>query len=70
MAAVLPLPQAHKIAAPKVLSAEDIAARRRSIISRYGSADELRARRNLIGLSLDERIALSKLADLDYLSGD
>ena len=33
------------------------------------SADELRAKRNLVGLSLDERIALSELADLDYLSG-
>ena len=35
IAAVLPLPKAHKIAAPKVLSAEDIAARKRSIVSRY-----------------------------------
>lgn len=69
MTMVEPLAGAHRVGAPVYLSAEDIAAERASIESRYGDRDHLVFLRNLIGLSLEQSRALQRLEDLDFLGG-
>lgn len=67
MTAVLPAPKAHKVGDPVMLTGEQIKQRRHKIEQRYGSAEELRRTRAIIGLSLDQRIALHELENLEFL---
>jgi hypothetical protein len=69
MSAVIAAPKAHKIGRPVMLTGEDIKRRRSGIEDRYGSRESLAKKRDLIGLSLEERIALYDLEDLDFLEG-
>lgn len=69
MSAVLPSPKAHRIGPPIRLTQEAIEHERHEIETKYGTADELRATRDFIGLTLDQRLALERLDDLDFLEG-
>ncbi|KFI50973.1 hypothetical protein [Bifidobacterium callitrichos] len=55
---VVPAAKARRIGEPVMLTREDIDRERRRIEREYGTADELRATRDFIGLALRQRIAL------------
>ncbi|RSX51767.1 hypothetical protein D2E25_1742 [Bifidobacterium goeldii] len=69
MATVMVAPKAHKIGKPVMLNSQDIQNRRNDIVRQYGTREDLMRKRDLIGLSLEERIALYDLEDLDFLEG-
>ncbi|MBT1173860.1 hypothetical protein JS528_11070 [Bifidobacterium sp. MA2] len=69
MSAVLPTAKAHRIGEPIMLTQEDIDRERHEIETEYGTADELRSTRDFIGLTLQQRLALERLDDLDFLEG-
>ncbi|MBW3093708.1 hypothetical protein KIH79_12450 [Bifidobacterium sp. 82T10] len=69
MTEVLPVANAHRIGSPVMLAKEDVADRRNQIEAKYGTADELRRTRDFIGLTLEQRIALEDLEDLEFLEG-
>ena len=52
-----------------MLTREDIDRERRDIEGEYGTAEELRAMRDFVGLTLRQRLALERLGDLDFLEG-
>lgn len=62
-------PHAHRIGSPVMLTHEDIVERRECIERKYGTRQALQEKRDFIGLTLDERIALQDLKDLDFLEG-
>lgn len=69
MTAVTASPKAHKIGKPIMLDSEEIRKRRNAIEDKYGTREQLSQKRDLIGLTLEERIALYDLEDLDFLEG-
>lgn len=60
----------HRIGGPRLLSAEEIASRRRKLEREYGSLETLEGKRDALGLSWEERTALTKLESLRYLAGE
>lgn len=69
MSVVIPAGKAHRIGEPVMLTREDIDRERRDIEGEYGTAEELRAMRDFVGLTLRQRLALERLGDLDFLEG-
>ena len=69
MTAVAVAPKAHKIGKPVMLDCEEIRKRRNVLEGKYGTREQLSQKRDLIGLTLEERIALYDLEDLDFLEG-
>ena len=69
MSVVIPAGKAYRIGDPVMLSRDDIDRERHEIESEYGTAEELRATRDFIGLNLRQRLALERLGDLDFLEG-
>lgn len=69
MSVATPAVGAHRIGDPVMLTREEIDRERREIEREYGTADELRATRDFIGLTLRQRLALERLGDLDFLEG-
>ena len=69
MSVVIPAGKACRIGDPVMLSRDDIDRERHEIESEYGTAEELRATRDFIGLNLRQRLALERLGDLDFLEG-
>lgn len=67
--AVAVAPKAHKIGRPVMLDSEEIRKRRNVLEGKYGTREQLSQKRDLIGLTLEERIALYDLEDLDFLEG-
>lgn len=52
-----------------MLDSEEIRKRRNVLEGKYGTREQLSQKRDLIGLTLEERIALYDLEDLDFLEG-
>ena len=69
MTAVAVAPKAHKIGRPVMLDSAEIRKRRNVLEGKYGTREQLSQKRDLIGLTLEERIALYDLEDLDFLEG-
>ena len=69
MTAVAVAPKAPKIGRPVMLDSEEIRKRRNVLEGKYGTREQLSQKRDLIGLTLEERIALYDLEDLDFLEG-
>lgn len=69
MTSVSVAPKAHRIGRPVMLDSGQIRARRNDLEARYGTREQLAQKRDLIGLTLEERIALHDLEDLDFLEG-
>jgi hypothetical protein len=67
MTAAMAAPEAHKIGKPVMLTRDDVQRRRKEIESTAGTRKRLEVKRDLIGLTLEERIALRDLENLDYL---
>jgi hypothetical protein len=67
MTAAMAAPEAHKIGKPVMLTRDDVQRRRKEIESTAGTRKRLEVKRDLIGLTLEERIALRYLENLDYL---
>ncbi|MGJ0655910.1 hypothetical protein [Bifidobacterium catenulatum] len=69
MTAALASPQARRIGKPIMLTLGEIREQRDTIERTFGTRESLEDKRDIIGLTLDERIALRNLEDLDYLEG-
>ncbi|KAA8824961.1 hypothetical protein BMYO_2138 [Bifidobacterium myosotis] len=69
MSVVIPAGKACRIGDPVMLSGDDVDGERREIESEYGTAGELRATRDFIGLDLRRRLVLERLGDLDFPEG-
>lgn len=69
MTMVAAVAKAHKIGRPVMLNATEIQKRRDALVGKYGTREQLSLKRDLIGLTLEERIALQDLEDLDFLEG-
>lgn len=52
-----------------MLTLGEIREQRDTIERTFGTRESLEDKRDIIGLTLDERIALRNLEDLDYLEG-
>ena len=64
MTSVAAAPKAHKVGEPVMLTAEDVAARRKALEQQYGTREELERRGKAYPLGLDEFLALQ---DLEWL---
>lgn len=69
MSVAMPVVKARRVGPPVRLTQKDIERERREIEEQYGTAEELRATRDFIGLNLQQRLALERLGDLDFLEG-
>ena len=66
----MPTITAHRIGAPRRLTEDEIATQRHDLEKRFGSVEDLETKRDSLGISWDERMALSRLESLRYLTGE